>query len=349
MRRALFAVLACMILCSGVSAGDFSLGQEKVYASVPPEAAGRMGEDGSFSGGVEAIVGSVLPELSRDLSEALRCAGIMLCAMLLCAVSGGKDLDPAVIAGVLCIGTAGFVRMGSLAGAGAEAIVELQSFADVLLPAMSAATAAAGGVTASTGIYAATALFSDLLMHAMGSLLLPVIHTYVALCCARALCESELLDRLAKLVKWAFQGGIKVLMFIYTAYLSITALVSGSADATVVKAAKLALSGVVPVVGSMISDCSETVIVSAGAIKNAVGVFGMLAVIAICIGPFVRTAVHALVLRATAAAGSALGNPRLLSVLDALCEAMGFALSMVAAAALMLLICCVCYLKVCPV
>ncbi len=341
----------CALLCVPVAAAELSIGQDDVYTALPPHASELVdtGRQGSFGDGLVRIIDGILPTVSQSIDDALRSAGVMLCAVLLCAAAGGTDgVDPASVAGVLCIGTAGMLRVDSLANAGVEALHQMQTFADVLLPAMTAGTAAAGGITASAAIYAGTALFGDVLMHLMGECLVPVIYTFTALRAAQALCGNELLDRLAKLVKGCFQGGIKLILFVYTAYLSITGLVSGTADATVVKAAKLTLSGMVPVVGSMISDASETVVAGAAAVRNAVGLFGMLAVIAICIGPFLTTAVQLLILKAAAAAGGALGQTRLLGLMDAVCEAMGFLMSMLAASALMLMISCICYLKVSP-
>ena len=65
------------------------------------------------------------------------------------------------------------------------------------------------------------------------------------------------------------------------------------------------LSGVVPVVGSMLSDASETLVVSAGVLRNSIGVFGMLAVLALCAAPFLQTGLTYLVLKLTAAVGGA--------------------------------------------
>ncbi len=351
MRKTLLMIVFTLILCTAASASEIAIGQEKVYEALPKQAAERMGNgnQSSFADGLMKIVKSILPELSDAVSEAVKGALYMLCTVLLCAIAGGDNgFDPAVMAGIVCITSAGMLRLNALASAGVEALQEMQTFADILLPAMTAGTAAAGGITASTAIYAGTALFSDLLMHVMGSMLLPVIYAYVALRAAQVLCASELLNRLAKLIQWCFQAAIKLILFIFTGYLSITGLVAGSADATLVKAAKLALSGVVPVVGGMISDASETVLVGAEAVRNAVGIFGLLAVIAICIGPFMRTAVQFLVMKAASVAAGAVGQPRLLTLIDAVCEAMGFLLAILAAAALMLLISCICYLKVNP-
>ena len=348
--RKLFLCLAFLcLLNTAASAAELSFGQERVYGALPEQAEELMGgtRNGSFAEGLNRIVEGVFPTLSSAVKEAMKSAAVMLCAVLLCSVAGGTDgLDPACIAGVVCIGAAGMLRMDALTAAGVEALGQMQAFADVLLPAMTAGTAAAGGVTASTAIYAGTALFTDFLMRLMGDMLLPAIYTYVAMRAAQALCGGELLSRLSKLIKSFFQGGIKLIVFLFTGYLTVTGLVAGSADATLVKTMKLSLSGVVPVVGSMIADASETVIVGAAAVRNAVGVFGMLAVIAICVGPFLCTLVQLLILKMAAAAAGAMGQPRLLNMMDAVCDAMGFLLSMLAAAALMLLISCVCYLKV---
>ena len=48
------------------------------------------------------------------------------------------------------------------------------------------------------------------------------------------------------------------------------------------KAAKFTISNMVPVVGGVISDTAETLLAGASVLRNAAGVFGMLAVIGIC-------------------------------------------------------------------
>ena len=353
MRKILLCVLSLLILSGSVHASPVLSGEEELRQALPSEA-GELLESAptgsGFEAGIRSILENALPILDDALHKAMRSSAIMLAALVLCALAGaGEESRAALITGVLSITAVGMLEMNSLASSGREALMEMQSFADLLLPAMAAATAASGGITASTAIYAGTALFTDLLMRAMTYLLLPLLNIYVAICGAKAICGNEMLDRLSDLVKWVFRSGIKTILFVFTAYLTITGLVSGAADATVLKAAKLTISGVVPVVGSMISDASETVIVGAATVKNAIGVFGMLAVIAICIGPFLTIAGQYLLMKLTAAAGSALGPKPLLGLVDAISESLGFLLAMTGAAALMLLIACVCYLKVVPV
>ena len=344
MRRIVILAVLLLLFSTCVSA----TGEQQVRDAIPEQAEKLMeGGSASFSDGLRTILENVLPTFSEAVQAGLKTAGVMLAAVFLCALAGGDSAaDPARIAAAVCICTAAMAQMRELTGAGAMALEQMQSFADVLLPAMSVSTAVTGGVTAATALYAGTSLFCDVLMRGMSALLLPTVYSYLALNAARTLCGGELLSRLAKLVKWCFQSGIKTILFVFTGYLTVTGLVTGTADATAVKAAKLTLSGVVPVVGSMISDASETVIVGAAAIRNAIGVLGMLAVVAICIGPFLRTAVQLLILKLAAVAGGAMAQKPLAELMDAVTEATGFLLSMLACQALMLLISCLCYLKV---
>lgn len=351
MRRLVIVVIFLALMSGCVNASMLEERERSVQSAIPEDAQALMdGEHGSFGAGLRNILENLLPSLSESVRSALRSIGVMLAALILCALAGaGETLAPALIAGTVAITACGMLELHSLAQSGQQALMQLQSFSDLLLPAMAAATAAGGGVTASGAIYAGTAFFSDVLMRAMTGLLIPVLYAYVAMCAAQAVCGNDLLSRLSGLIRWVFQTGLKTILFVFTAYLTITGLISGSADATVLKAAKLTLSGVVPVVGSMISDASETVIVGAQSVKSSVGIVGMLAVIAICVSPFVRIGVQYLLMKLAAAAGGALGPKPLLGLMDSIGEAMGFLLAMTGTAALMLLISCVCYLRVTPV
>ncbi len=346
MRRWILCLVFLLVLSMPVNALE-----EGALREALPEEADTYVRDvppgASFSEGIAAILANVFPAVLPSVYAALRSVGVMLAALILCALSQNEGkLTPACIAGVFAISSAGMLEVQSLAKNGQEALYQMQSFGDLLLPAMAASTAASGGITASSAIYAGTAFFSDILMHGFSGIFLPMTYAYVAVSAADALCENDLLSRIARLIKWAVQTGLKLCLFLFLAYMGLTGLFSGSADATAVKAAKLTLSGVVPVVGSMISDASETVILGALTLKNAMGVFGMLAVVAICIGPFLRTGAAYLVMKLSTAAGSTLGTKPLISLMDAITDAMGFLLAMTGTGGVLLLISCVCYLKV---
>ena len=138
---------------------------------------------------------------------------------------------------------------------------------------------------------------------------------------------------------------LKTLLYIFTGYIGITGVVSGTADAAAVKAAKLAISGAVPVVGGILSDASEVVLVTAGTVKNAVGVYGMLAIAAIWLGPFVKIGAHYLLLKGCGLICGVFGSKEHCTLIQDFSSAMGLLLAMTGSVCVMLLVSMVCFMK----
>ena len=138
---------------------------------------------------------------------------------------------------------------------------------------------------------------------------------------------------------------LKTILYIFTGYIGITGVVSGTADAAALKAAKLTISGVVPVVGGILSDASEAILVSAGTVKNAVGLYGLLAIAAIWIGPFLKIGIHYMLLRVTGILCSIFGGKNLSDLIQDFASAMGMLLGMTGAVCLMFLISLICFMK----
>ena len=226
-----------------------------------------------------------------------------------------------------------------------DVIYELSSYGKLLLPVMASALAAQGGVTAAAGIYGGTLLFDNVLTAAVTDLLIPMVYVYIALSVAGSAFDSEALKEGKGFVKWLMTWILKILLYVFTGYISITGIVSGSADAAAVKAAKIAISGFVPVVGNIISDASESILISAGLMKNTVGIYGFLAVTAVWIGPFLQISTQYILLKLTAAVSGVIAGKNGSALLRDLSGAMGFLLAMTGAVCLMLLISIVCFMK----
>ena len=135
------------------------------------------------------------------------------------------------------------------------------------------------------------------------------------------------------------------MLYVYTGYITVTGVVSGTTDASLLKAAKLTISGAVPVVGGILSDASEAVLVGAAAVKNAAGIYGLLAVLSLWIGPFLRIGVHYLLVKAVGAVSGVFGVEGASNVIDAFSAAMGLLLAMTGAVCLMLIISTICFLR----
>ena len=98
-------------------------------------------------------------------------------------------------------------------------------------------------------------------------------------------------------------------------------------------------------VGGILSDASEAVLASAAAVKNAAGIYGLLAIVAMWLGPFLRIGVQYLMLKAAGAVCGVFGVGSFAGVVEDFAAAMGLLLAMTGAVCLMLIISTICFLK----
>lgn len=302
-----------------------------------------------FSNNLVTIVKDGFYQSFSAVKSALVVAVSMMGVILLCALvtqmEGHFSKHTIVMTGVLALTILSVSSIGSMVDLGRETLEELQAFTALLFPILATATAASGGVATSTALYAGSIFVSNALIATMNYFLVPLIYAYLAVSAAGALLANQALKKIKELMKWAVTNGIKLLLYGFSAYLSLSGIVSGVGDATAIKAVKLTFSAVVPVVGAMIADSTETLLVSASMIRNAIGIFGMLAIIAICILPLLRLTIQYIVLKITSAVCATIGDPQLTNLMESVGDAMGFLAGMTGACGFMMLISCVCTVK----
>ena len=309
---------------------------------VQPDSGRSFGED------LLEVLGDALSRLRPDLGEAARACVTVLAAgmaagMLTCIP--GKPQGAVELAGTVLTAAALLEPARSLIALGMDTVTQLSEYEKLLLPVMTAALAAQGGVSASAALYAGTAAFNALMSTLVSGVLISAVWIYLALSVAYAALGEEMLKKLRDQVRSLLIWGLKIILYVYTGYISITGVVSGTTDASLLKAAKLTISGAVPVVGGILSDASEAVLTSAAVVKNAAGIYGLLAVAAMWIEPFLRIGVHYLMLKAAAAVSGVFGVRAVTGMAEDFASAMGLLLAMTGTMCLMLIISTICFLK----
>lgn len=253
--------------------------------------------------------------------------------------SVGKSKIPLIpLVGTLAITSVAAADVHSMLGLGRSTIDGMTSFANVLMPTVAVITAATGAVVGASVRQMAAALFSDLLVNLINSLLIPLLYGYLAACVAHAALGNEGLKRVGALLKWAVTTVLTTVMLAFVGYLSVSGVVAGSADAVSIKATKFAISGTIPVVGGILSDAAETILASAGVLRGTVGVFGTVTILGLCLLPVLRLAVHYLMYKLVAALSAAVGSGRISGLVDQVGSAFGLMLGMTGACCLLLLV-----------
>lgn len=306
----------------------------------------ELSETPQLEGGIERLLEQALAHLPDVLRSGLRSALMLLVVVVLCSMAeglravGGEEsgLNICVLAGALAITALSANDMSSMMGLGRRTIDSMQGFSQVLLPVVAACTAATGAAAKAAARQVATALFSTLLLGMIDRLLLPLVYAYVAACTACAAVGNPGLKKVAGVLKWVVTRSLTTLLILFVTYLSLSGAIAGTTDAAALKAAKMAISTAVPVVGGIISNAAESILVGAGLLKNAVGVFGMMVVLGICTVPFLQLGTHYLTYKFTGALAATLADRRLAELIDGISTAFALVLGMTGASALLLLV-----------
>lgn len=252
----------------------------------------------------------------------------------------------------LTVSAAGAIAIVAACSGGVNTLIEvarqtlddISAFSDVLLPVMVSAATASGSLTGAGAAYTLAAFFSSVIIKFCNSVLVPVVYAYLALATADSVLQQKQLKPIRELLGWITEKGLRCVVYIYTGLLTITGLLTSGVDSAALKATKLTISGAVPVVGSIISNASETVLSSAAVLKNTIGAFGMLAVLAIFLVPFLEIGISYVMFKMGTAIGGMLDSKHS-ELIASISTVMGYLLAMTATGALISLLTCCGFLR----
>ena len=242
------------------------------------------------------------------------------------------------LSGAACLGS-----FGSMISLGTETIRDLHGYTELLLPAMGSLMSLSGS-PASAGLSGLGMLLFDLLQSLVSGLLVPMLYLFLGLSVAESALGLEPFGALRDFVKWLLTTAVKLLMWGYTGILTLTGLVSGAVDAQKLRNLRSAIAGMVPVVGSIVSEASSSLLSAASLLRTASGLYGMLAVLGISLEPFFEIAIQYLLLKLAGALCGLFGKGSQTPLLEKLTEGMGILLALTGISclcSLMILVLCI--------
>ena len=271
---------------------------------------GQIGSDLGLNG----LFGALSRLIRDEIAAPLKAAASLLAVILLCRLAA-------------CLEEARLGKAAALVGALACAGIVAAPLAELIAGVQTAAQAASAFLVASVPVYAGLLAASgsavtgssySLLTLAAGNaipllvsgLVLPLLSLFLALTLVSSVSGAGL-DRLAKslygFAKWALVLAVTV----FSGFLSIQTALNAQVDAATSKAAKLAVSSAIPIVGSAFGDAIAAIQNSVHAVKSGVGAFGILAALCIFAPAAIRTALWVGVCTAGQIAGELFQAPKL--------------------------------------
>ncbi len=317
MKRAILCLL--LILSSPAVCGQVDIEEEaarrteilRVESALGEEERSISGElslDGSYDaqGALARLRDRFLQAFAEGAKRELGFAGKLVLIAALCGLT--LLLSPERR-------TADFAEMAAccsaalLLGGSAESVIpeardtlyRLSDYGKAAFPAFFLAVASCGAGVSASVKYASVCFASNVFMELSQRILLPLISAYFAVGITVSLAGNAVLKAAERFLKWCVVTAMTLMTGGFCTYISLSGVVSGSADAVAVKAAKSVISTLLPVVGGILSDSASTVLAAASVIKNSAGVFCLIAVCAICAAPFGLLLAKMLLLKAAAA------------------------------------------------
>ncbi len=171
-----------------------------------------------------------------------------------------------------------------------EAVQNLTSFANSLIPLMMTLMITTGNVVSSGMLQPILLLIITFISNFITNILIPIALISTALGIVSKISEQVQVGRLSKFLNSSM---VWILGTVLTLFVSLTSLEGGltaSVDGVTAKAAKTAISSVVPVIGSILGDAVNTIMGCSNIIKNAVGVVGIIVILSICVRPIIQLA-----------------------------------------------------------
>ncbi len=348
MKKFICVLMLAIILIPAASAEDRlydALEVPRVIESVPDGADIKFEQNISLSDGIGGIFEKIKENISSLLGSGIKCVAIICAVSFLC--SSVETLTPGESSSVRCalslvgaiaVTGAASGSITSVIGMGREFISGVELFSKALLPSVAAAEAMCGLPSAAAAKAGITLIFSDVLITLISSVLLPLVYINIFAATANAAAKNLALQKISDFSVKIVSVALKVLLGAFVSYISVSGLVTGGADKAGLKAAQFALGSTVPIVGAAVSEAAETVIAGAAMMKNAIGVFGMLAILSAFATPFATMLVNYFTFKAASLIASPVVGGSIAELSSRLAESFGLVLAMCASVATVILI-----------
>lgn len=305
-------------------------------------------EPENFTDGLLSILSEAMILIKPAILEAaVVCTGLIAISVLVSILNSLPGASHQVVQTVAVLGitTLLFRSSSVMTHLACETITDLSNYGKLLFPVLTAAVAAQGGASTSAALYVGTAAFDAVLCSMIEKIIIPMVYLYITLSVVNAAIHQDILKKIRDFFKWLMTWSLKTILYVFVGYMGITGVISGATDAAALKAAKLTISSVVPVVGGILSDASEAILVSANVVKSTVGVYGLLALLSVVIGPFITIGAQYLLLKTTGFVCGIFNTEKPPELIDNFSTAMGFLLAVTGSVCLLLIVSTVCFMK----
>ncbi|MBO4897765.1 MAG: stage III sporulation protein AE [Clostridia bacterium] len=205
---------------------------------------------------------------------------------------------------------------GEISKLGISLIQNTVLFLNSVIPILGTAIAGSAGAGVFASLSPQILIFSSLCGNLIKSIGMPAVYFSFGLSLIGNLSPHYSTASLAKVIRstalWIVSGAVTI----FSAVVSVSGMSCSSLNAAALKSAKFAVSGLVPVLGSLMTDSIEAVAGGAVVIKNIIGSAGILFIFFSVLFPVIKIASVIFIYKISSALIGTFGDKRITSVLD---------------------------------
>lgn len=292
------------------------------------------------------LLKNIFPLLDTEIKEALKVMGSILIIVLIHSVlkSISDNLNNKSVSQItyyvqyILIATVIMTNFSSIITLSKEAVGNMISFIQLLFPLLMTLMLASGSAVSVNLVQPIILFIINLISNIFQSIIIPIILVGTALAIVSKISDRIQIDKLSKFLKSSSVWVIGILLTIFVGVLSIEGTLGSSVDGITAKTAKAAVSSFIPVVGKVLGDAVDTVIGCSAILKNAIGIVGVIVVIAICITPILKLAIITIIYHLTAALCEPIADSKIVSLISQMADTFKILLAIVCSISVMLII-----------
>lgn len=292
------------------------------------------------------LLKNIFPLLGTEIKEALKVMGSILIIVLIHSVlkSISNNLNNKSVAQItyyvqyILIATVIMTNFSNIISLTKEAVGNMISFIQLLFPLLMTLMLASGSVVSVNLVQPIILFIINLISNIFQSMIIPIILVGTALAIVSKISDRIQIDKLSKFLKSSSVWVIGILLTIFVGVLSIEGTLGSSVDGITAKTAKAAVSSFIPVVGKVLGDAVDTVIGCSAILKNAIGIVGVIVVIAICITPILKLAIITIIYHLTAALCEPIADSKIVSLITQMADTFKILLAILCSISVMLII-----------
>lgn len=219
-----------------------------------------------------------------------------------------------------------------------ESIQNLVGFMNILIPLLITLMVTTGSIASASMLQPILLFIITLIGNFIKDVIIPIVLVSTALGIISKISDRLQIDKLSKFFKSSVVWVLGVVLTLFVGIVSLEGTLSSSVDGITAKTTKAAVSSFIPVVGKILGDAVDTVIGCSSILKNALGIVGVVVIIAICVKPIIKLVILMTMYYLGASLCQPIADTKIIKLLEQMGDTFKLLLGILCSVSVMLLI-----------